>query len=191
MIELSRRMLLIALAVSACTSLDPAYYTLAPVPGRVRDGGPRSVKLRRVALAGYLDRADIIRGRTVYRLETATNERWGEPLGNMIGRILAEDLSQRLPRSTIFTEMGLISAESDATVETDIQRFDAGPDGSVLLVAQVAVERKGTAKATVRRPVRLNSPSSAAGTESEVAAMSIALGQLADLIAAALQDGGK
>ncbi|HVX47098.1 MAG TPA: PqiC family protein [Mycobacteriales bacterium] len=188
MIRLSRRALLTTLAVSACTSPDPAYYALAPVPGRTRAGGPRSVKLRRIALAGYLDRETIIRGRAGYRLETAANQRWGESLGEMIGRTLAEDLTQRLPGSTVFTEMSSISAEGDATVEIDIQRFDAGPDGSVLLVAQIAIERKGARTASVRRPVRLSSPAAASDTDSLVAAMSAAVGQLADVIAAELQN---
>ena len=187
---LSRRGLLgltLAGAAQACASPDVAYYTLAAVPGAPRRGGPAQVELRRPGLAGYLDRPEIVRSSSPYSLRVTSLERWGEPLGDLFARILAEDLNNRLPGSSVFTSTGSITAEADATVEMDIQRFDADPSGQVVLLAQVAVSR-GRARATAAtRVVRLLVQPAGPGTANLVAAMSAALGQLADALAAMLQ----
>ncbi len=188
---LSRRGLLglaLAGAATACASPEPAYFTLAAVPGAPRRGGPALIELRRPGLAGYLDRPEIVRSNTAYSLRVTGSERWGEPLGDLCARILAEDLNARLPGSSVFTSAGSITAEADATVEIDIQRFDADPSGQVVLLAQVAVSRGRTRTAAATRVVRLAVPPAGAGTAELVAAMSRALGQLADALAAMLRD---
>ncbi len=187
---LSRRSLLglaLAGAAQACASPDVAYFTLAAVPGAPRRGGPAQVELRRPGLAGYLDRPEIVRSNSPYSLRVISMERWGEPLGDLFTRILAEDLNNRLPGSSVFTSTGSITAEADATVEMDIQRFDADPSGQVVLLAQVAVSRGRTRATAATRVVRLTVQPTGPGTADLVAAMSMALGQLADVLAAMLQ----
>jgi uncharacterized lipoprotein YmbA len=187
MSTLPRRALLLLAALAGCTSPEPTYYTLTPVPGTPRGGAPRVVELRRIGLAGYLDRADVVHGRQGVQLQLGNNERWGEPLGDMIGRVLAEDLTGRLPGTTVYSAAGSISAEPDATVEVDIQRFDADSAGRVDLLAQVAVERRGSHRAETARTVRLSQPAAGSATPALVMAMSGALGQLADAIAGMLR----
>lgn len=150
-----RRALLVALGAAGCKSPEPAYFTLAPVPGTPTPGGPRLVELQRPGLAGYLDRPGIVRADNSYQLKVADAERWGEPLGDLIGRILSENLSQRLPGSSVFTTAGAISAPPDARIELDVQRFDADVSGSVVLLAQVAVSRGRGSPATTQT-VRLS-----------------------------------
>ncbi len=87
----------------------------------------------------------------------------------------------------MFTSAGSITAEADATVEMDIQRFDADPSGQVVLLAQVAVSRGRTRATAATRVVRLLVQPTGPGTAALVAAMSAALGQLADALAAMLQ----
>ena len=94
---LGRRALLVLLAVAGCASPDPAYYTLRPVAGTAVPSGGGPVKLARPGLAGYLDRPEIVRNSATNRLTLQSGERWGEPVGDMIGRVLAEDMGQRLP----------------------------------------------------------------------------------------------
>ena len=174
------------LALSGCTSPEPAYFTLAPVPGTPRPGGPKLVELQRPGLAGYLDRPGIVRADSAFQLNVAANERWGEPLGDLIGRILAEDLNQRLPGSSVFTSAGSISAQPDARVELDVQRFDADATGNVVLLAQVAVSRGRRANAATRT-VRLTQRPASPATRDLVAAMSTVLGGLADTLAGMLR----
>jgi uncharacterized protein len=184
---LSRRALLPAAAwlVASCTSTSPSLYTLEPPPGPVRRGAPRVIELRSIGLARYLERSQIVRSSEHFRLDVIPNDWWGEPLDTMIGRTLAHALTQRLPGSTVYVESGAISPEPDATVQVNVQRLDQDASGAVRLVAQFAVVRRAgdTRGATIEVPVR------GATTADLVAAMSEAVGQLADRIAATLAAG--
>jgi uncharacterized lipoprotein YmbA len=184
---LKRRTLLAGLALSACTSAEPAYYTLAALPGAAGAGGPKLVEVQRPGLAGYLDRPGIVRADSAYRLSVAGMERWGEPLGDLIGRVLAEDLNQRLPGSSVFTSAGSISADPDATVQLDVQRFDADAGGQVVLLAQVAVSRGRNRATAITQTVRQTMRPAGPATSDLVAAMSTVLGQLADTVAGTLR----
>ncbi len=185
-----RRDVLLAPALVAlwgCTSADPAIYTLRAVPGETTGGGPTTVKLARPGLAGYLDRPEIVRDSTANRLKLNSGERWGEPVGDMIGRVLALDLSQRLPGTSVFTEAGTISVDAAATVELDIQRFDLDTSGMVVLLAQVAVEQANSHEPSLTRSLRETVTPSGTGTPELVTAMSAALGQMADQVAGLLR----
>ncbi|MDO9708665.1 PqiC family protein [Paracraurococcus lichenis] len=186
-----RRGLLAALALGACArSPEPRLFTLAPLPGEARPGGPRTIELRRPGLAGYLDRPEIVRAAGPYQVGLAGAERWAEPFADMLGRVLAENLTQRLPGSTVFTEAGGLSADADGVVELDVQRFDADAAGRVTLLAQVAVRRgSGRREGTRTRSLRLSLPAAGDGTPAMVAAMSAALAQLADAVAGMLRGG--
>src|SRR3982751_6733481 len=95
-----RRSLLLLLALAGCRSPNPDLYSLVVPPGPALPGGPKLVALREVSLAGYLDRQAIVRSAEDYRLTVSENDWWGEPLGGMLTRVLAEALAQRLPRSS-------------------------------------------------------------------------------------------
>ncbi len=101
----------------------------------------------------------------------------------MIGRVLAEDLTQRLPGTTVFTEAGTISADASATVELDVQRFDLDESGQVVLLAQVAVRWGFGHDAAGARSLRLTARPVGNGTPELVMAMSRLVGQLADAVA--------
>ena len=182
----TRRMMVMGLGATAllagCASPEPNYFTLRALPGTAVPGSLRLVELRRIGLAGYLDRPEIVRNNADYRLSIGSNERWGEPLGNLVARVLAEDLTLRLPGTSVFTSAGSISAEPDATLEIDLQRLDADAGGQVVLLAQVAVSRTRNRSSAGARTVRLVVVPGGATTTDLVAAMSAALGQLADQI---------
>jgi uncharacterized protein len=182
MTPFARRGLLLGMALlpAACASSpNPALYTLAMVPGAVRHGAPKTVQLRSIALARYLERAQIVRSSEGYRLDLLGSDWWGEPLEAMLSRVLVQGLSQRLPDSTVFAETGAITATPAATVEVNLLRMDLDASGALLLQAQMAVGPR-TAAAEIRvRP-------DAAGTPALVAAMSQAVGLLADRLAGML-----
>jgi uncharacterized lipoprotein YmbA len=175
----------LGLVLAGCSSPEPDYHRLTMVPGVPRRMPPRAVEVRRVGLPGYLDRSEIMRAGPGTRLEALRNMRWGEGLGGMVGRVLAEDLAQRLPGCTVFNEAGSIALTADATIETEIQRFEAEQSGSVGLAAQVAI-RSGSSRPNAARVFRVAAPVAGPGAAAVAAAMSAALGQLADGIAAAL-----
>jgi uncharacterized protein len=169
-------------ALAACSSPDPALYTLAPAAGIVQSGGPRVVLVQQIAIAHYLERSQIVRSSENYRLDVMSNDWWGEPLGAMLSRVLVEELGQRLPHSTVIADNGAVSARPDATLELNVQRLDEDAAGNVILQAQAAVRFTGQSQPALRS-FRFSVPPPAPGVPGEVAAISAAVGRLADGIA--------
>lgn len=180
----SRRVALLGLAAlpTACASPNPKLYVLAPMPGAIHTSAPRIVALRAIAIPHYLERSQIVRSSEGYRMDVLPNEWWGEPLDAMMSRILIQELNQRLPNSTIYGDSGAISTSPSATVEINLQRLDVDHEGSVLLIAQIAVDGKTVASRGVTFTVR---PADGT-TQALVAAISVAIAQMADMIASML-----
>jgi uncharacterized lipoprotein YmbA len=178
---------LAAPALQACgSSPEPVLYTLAVRPGPVLTRGPRIVQVRDVGLPGYLDRKEIVRSTDDLKLDVRANAWWGEPLGGMLGRTIVLELSQRLPGSQIYSESGSITMDPYATVGIDFQRFDADKAGTVILLAQVAIQFNRPTR-TASRNFSISKPVPTADTPGHVAAMSDALGELSDGVATLLQ----
>jgi uncharacterized lipoprotein YmbA len=186
--SLTRRAALVLLAALpvACASPNPTLYVLAPVPGATRTGAPRTVALRAIAIAHYLERSQIVRSSEGYRIDVLSNDWWGEPLDTMISRILVQELNQRLPGNTVYADNGAISTPPDATVEINLQRLDLDGQGELLLSAQVAVDDHASSSRGVSFTIR----PTAATTQALVAAMSEATARLADTIASMLAPRG-
>jgi uncharacterized protein len=200
----SRRLVLGALAslpsLAGCsTSPTPKLYTLAPRPATagsrsatagsgstVASRSPMTVIVRQVDVAKYLDRPQIVRYSDSYEMKASEFERWGEGLPDMVTRVLVENLSQRLPASQVYAASGPLSLPvTDVTVEVNISKFDPDPGGTVILGAQWVVHSGSGKKARDNfhaREFRIAPTSN--DTAAQVAAMSDALGQLADQIAA-------
>ncbi len=176
-----RALWLLTVVATACTSPNPTLYTLAVVPGYTHTRAPRHIEVRAISMPHYLDRSEIVRSTEDFRLDVMGNDWWGESLDTMMGGVLVQELLQRLPGSIVFPENGAISSEPDASVEVNVQRFDADRSGAVVLMAVIAVLRHGETVAS--RPIRLRVMPRAPGTAGFVAAMSAATGQLADVIA--------
>lgn|SRR5208282_1710635 len=178
----------LAAALAACTSPDPALYTIAPVQGAAQNAGPKVILVQQIGLARYLERAQIVRSSENYRLDVMSNDWWGEPLASMLNRVLVAELSQRLPQSNVLGESGGVSATPDATIELNMQRLDEDATGVLVLQAQAGVSFKGR-PAPVLRSFHLTVPPSGPGVPDEVAAVSAAVGQLADGLASILLAG--
>src|SRR6266536_3437575 len=175
-------------AFAACSSPSPTLYTIAPVEGLVRTAGPKVILLQQIGLVRYLERSQVVRSSENYRLDVMSNDWWGEPLSAMLSRILVGELGQRLPQSVVISESGAVSASPDATVALNVQRLDEDAAGSLVLQAQASVNFKGRG-APALQAFRFAVPPSAPGVPGEVAAISAAVGQLADGLAAILAAG--
>src|ERR1700722_19823399 len=172
------------LAQVACSSPDPNLYTIASISAATQTGAPKVIALRQIGLARYLERSQIVRSSENYRLDVMSNDLWGEPLGSMLARVLVDELSQRLPQSTVYAETGAVSVSPDATIELNVSRLDENTAGTLVLQAQAA-GGKGRGE-PVTRGFRFEIPPSDSGIGGEVAAISVAVGQLADGLAAML-----
>jgi uncharacterized protein len=164
---------------TGCSSPNPALYTIAPIPGTPRGPGPKVVVLQQISLARYLERSEIVRSSENYRLDVMNNDWWGEPLPSMLSRVLIEEVSQRLPQSTILSSSGAVSVSPDATIEINVQRLDEDAAGRLVLLAQASVDFKGR-RTPIVRSFRFMQTTPVPGVAGEVAAISTAVGQLAD-----------
>jgi len=193
--------LLLLPALARCSTTPPArLYTLAPRPGtpinrtaetvmlkRVaapidRTAGTGTVMLKHVEIAKYLDRPQIVRFSGPYELTISEFDRWGESLSDMATRVMVANLSQRLPGSQVFAASGPLSLNSsNTTVELNIDKFDVDPGGRVVLLAQWVIHH---VKSEQFRSQEIHVATASNGISDQVAAMSDALGQLANQIAA-------
>jgi uncharacterized protein len=179
----------LGMLLAACSSPNPNLYTIAPVPGQVaQSGAPGVVLVRDVSVAHYLERSQIVRSSDNYRLDVMSNDWWGEPMGAMLNRVLVDELSARLPRSTVASEAGLGGVTPGATVEVNVSRLDEDARGELVLQGQTTVTKHGQ-REPVLRSFRFAVMPSRPGTPGEVAAISTAVGQLADMIATMVATG--
>ena len=190
-----RRRRLAALAVpglalpglAACgSSPNPVYYTVATRTGPTLPAGPKIVLLKDIGLASYLDRREIVRSSEGYKLDVMSNDWWGEPLGGMLNRVLVVELSQRLPNSKVYGESGAITSDHNVMVGVNIQRLDGDKAGMLILIAQAAAEFNRPQRSAARN-FSISKPLPTQDIPGLVAAISDALGELADGIASLLQ----
>jgi len=141
-----------------------------------------------VGLARYLDRPQIVYSAANDRLDVRSNDWWGEPLGPMFNRVLAEELGQRLPQTGVISDSSVVSVMPDARVELDVQQLDRDAAGSLILRAQASVTFRNP-KHSVLRNFRFAVPTIEAGIRGQVKATSTAVAQLADGLASLLVSG--
>ncbi|MFI4999093.1 MAG: membrane integrity-associated transporter subunit PqiC [Reyranellales bacterium] len=174
------------LGAACSTSPEPALYTIPMKPGAVLPAGPKVVQLRDIGLARYLDRKEVVRSSEGYKLGVMANDWWGESLTSMLSRVIVVGLSQRLPGSNIYAEGGAISADANAVLAVNIQRLDLDQAGVLELMAQAAVEFNRP-KRTASRTFRITKPLPTPDVPGQVAAISDAVAELTDGLAALLQ----
>jgi uncharacterized lipoprotein YmbA len=176
------------LVAASCASPDPKLYTIAPVPGAELSGAPKVVAVHGVGVPQYLQRNPIVQSSGDYRVTLRADAWWGEPIDAMLGRVLTEDLAQRLPKSTIYNSSGVVTGSPDATVELEVRRLDLDRNGNLILVALGSVTFKKQDSADTRS-FRLSQPLPSSGVEGQVAATSTAIAQVADRLAGMLASG--
>jgi uncharacterized protein len=178
----------LCLLPAACSSADPKLYTIAAVSGATEHGTPKTVLVQQVAIARYLDRTHIVRSSQDYRVDVMSNDWWSETPGEMVSRVLAQELQERLPGTVVFRSNSPLTLTPDATVDVSIDQLDEDAAGQVVLRGLAGVTFKKHSE-PVARPVRFSVTPPAAGTSGEVAAISTAVGQLADTLAVMLAQG--
>jgi len=195
---IARSSWLVALAMLAgCAASEPSrFYTLSPqVPATAEAAVGASAPVRatrgNVALAPvqvprYLDRPQLVTRTDANTLRLSEFDKWSEPLADMIGRVLSEDLARRLPHQRVFVLPVRQAVPIDRIVDVQIMRFDADASGLVTLDARWQVFAGAGRSLLAARDSVVRETASGAGEAATVAAMSRALSRLSADIAAAL-----
>lgn len=176
-----RRHLILAslLALAACASKPTTYLALAPMPGSIHSGGGMPVAVAHVAMPASIDRLYLTSATGPNTLHVANHARWGAPLGGEAQSALAADLAQRLPGIEV-SMPGDPLPRGARTVHVNVTRFLPDPAWVALDADwRVTARRRILARGRVR--IRVPAGATPGG---KAQAMSIAIGRLADQIAA-------
>jgi uncharacterized protein len=158
-------------------ALDPVSTGAAPAAGA--NGTP--VKVDAVHIPPALDRDSMVRGESDNQLQISSEDRWAGDLGEMIRRVLTQDLAQRLPSGMVVAPESPAPAGARGLV-IDILTFQPR-GGDVVLDADWTLLQGTQANPVLRRSVHLTQ-SATPSAQGEAEAMSTLLGQLADDITA-------
>jgi uncharacterized protein len=179
--------LLLLLLLTACgSSPKTQFYTLDAVPGAgqaetVHAHGP--IMVGHVDLPATLDRLWIVRSGSGNAIEVSDVDRWAAPLDELVRNALTGDLRSRLPPGTVLAP-GDTAPEGTRTVTLNVLQFMADQSGRVVLDTDWSVQRGN------RRGMPQHAEIQVAGSGNSgaavAAAMSQAVAQLADRIAATL-----
>jgi len=189
--------LLAAMVIAGCTLLSPRhdpsrFYTLATrergaAPATAaRESGP-SILIGPVTFPAYLDRNEVAIRVSPSELRYALAERWAEPLVQNFTRVLVEDLANALGSDRVAGLTANAGLVADFAIEVVVVRFEAGDDGGAQLTARWAV-RDRTRKILRIRQSQIQHQATTATTEGGVNALSAALGDLAEEMAATVRE---
>ncbi|MDH3207974.1 MAG: PqiC family protein [Gemmatimonadota bacterium] len=184
-----RALVVLSMCLAGCLGprADPsAYFLLSPAPTPA-EGGPLQVVvgIGPVTIPGYLDRPQIVVRVSDNEVAVSEVDRWAEPLGANLARVLQENLSLLLPSSTYVDYPWYESDAPDYGVGLDVRRFESDATGAVVLEATWRLTGGGSA--LDGGTVRIDEAAVAVGRAPAVAAQSRALAELSRQIAAAVR----
>lgn len=185
------------LVATGCGRSRPTqFYLLAPViaPAERESAsghGTRVFGIAPIELPPYLNRAEFVTRTGNHGLRVAEFHRWAEPLDDAVGRTLVENLARLRPsdRFVLLPWTGG-SAPPVNRLWLEVLRFERGPDGQVQLEARWMVTAGESKELVPFTTTEVRIPSEAPEYNATAAAMSRALGELAEIIAAALPSKG-
>ena len=168
-----------AFLLAACSgTVDSRYYLLSTVPPSASAApGAKAVAVSAVHLPGVLDRPELVVRTGAETVDILEFDRWAEPLDQMVPRVLAQDLSSRLPAAAS-------SDGSERRLHVVIDEFMSDQAGGARLAGKWwTLERDQTSAAKQEHGFVLATSTSGGQGRQIAAALSSLLGQLADDIA--------
>lgn len=180
----------LACALADCgASPKTHYFTLAAAPAAESKqvSISRPVTVAAVHVPPSLDRRSMVRRTSETTVDVSGEDRWTAPLGDMMQRVLSQDLAARLPRDKVILPDAPAPPHTAQIVVTVVQ-FGPDASGRTVLEGGWSLLEGAPARPVLRRDVALRTDREARDAEDQAAAMSQLLGQLATGIAAALAE---
>jgi uncharacterized lipoprotein YmbA len=191
----ARRLMLlgaVGLALSACAGRPPVLYVLGTPSPAAESAQPLTgrpvIEVQRVLMPDYLDVTDILIRRPGNVMDPSATGRWGERLSVGFRRALADDLARDLPGFTVTTQR--LTDPSFRQVLTEVETFEARPDGQVVLSARWRLTDSNGDRQLAGEHVSLTEQAASTGDAAIVAAMSRAIERLAQVIVTAVDRTG-
>lgn len=165
------------------------FYTLSvpPAPtGRHSISSP--VQLAAVHIPPSLDRRQMVRMTNENSVQISETDRWSAPFDEMVRNVLSQDLAALLPKGKVILPEAPAPRGAGTLVVT-IAQFGPDASGEVKLNGSWALLNNSSGGPQLERDFELDG-GRAANAEATAAAMSRALNQLANTIAADLPKTG-
>lgn len=129
--------------VGGCSLLSPQpdrsrYFVLMPKEGTGETPAAAGVTSRNsdvaiglgpISLPNYLDRPEVVTRLSDTEVSVSNVDRWGEPLGSSVSRVLAQDLSSEWPGLQVVQFPWSRKARIDYTASVDFLRLEKTADG--------------------------------------------------------------
>lgn len=189
--------LIISLPLAGCLASAPAtrLYMLSPLEDvaatsrtePVKPATARLIVVRDVHLPGYLDRPQIVTREGGQRLNLAEFDQWGGDLREDMTRILALNLDRLLPGARVVGAPTPGGLQPDIRLDVEVLRFEREADGQVRLSARWWVRRPTVINTLPSSPVTVTVSPGGNTYAAVVAAMSVAVGDLARTMAESLR----
>jgi uncharacterized lipoprotein YmbA len=180
--------------LAACGSSPPTrFYILSEIapPAPATAAAARAatpslipVRLQPLALAPELDRPELVTRNGPNRVQVADFDRWAAPLVDQIRQVLSDDLAARLPPGWVADPNEPATSDARRLLTVAIDEFYGDAHCAVSLRASWSLTNPPAAVQQGSEQVQL--PASATCTDELPAAMSRAIGVLADRLAAVL-----
>jgi hypothetical protein len=174
-----------AILLAGCVSAPSRFYTLNAAA--TSDGSPVlpcTVTIEPVSVPAMVDHPPITVQLDANRVELDEFNRWAEPLGDNLARVVAENLAVLLGTPKVAAGP-VANFKPDYQVPLHVQRFESVPGKSVLVEALWVVQKTGGAAQSGHTIA--SQPVSGPGYEALVAAHSRALATVSRDLAAAIR----
>jgi uncharacterized lipoprotein YmbA len=185
---------IISLLVSGCGSSAPSrFYTLTSLKSAEPVQQPAGEKIKTIVRIGpvdipdYLNRPQIVTRTSQNELSIAEFDRWGGSLKNDVSRVLIENLSSALASGHVTVVPWKQYAPGSYRVPLTISRLDVTPGGNLYLKAQFSIIDKDGKTVNAIRESSISKPVNGTGYGVVVAAISDALADLSQEIAASMR----
>jgi uncharacterized lipoprotein YmbA len=148
-----------ALLLAGCSSTPTRVFDLstgadtAPATIASPGGGPL-IWVDKPAVAGYVDRAQMVTRSSGNRISMHEFEVWSDPPADLIARAIVDDLALRFGKDRVMRTPVSRHATPDWQVELDVTRFDVDDAGQAVLDARwTLLAGTGDRLAATRREV--------------------------------------
>lgn len=188
----------VCLMITGCLNPGPAvspatrYYVLASMidsslrldtPGGLAD---ISVGIRPVAIPAYLERPQLVTRLTDNALQVDDFNRWAEPLGESISRVIAANLQSLTGSRQLYSLPTRRSVGSDVLLTLNVLRFEADADGRVTLQVAWQIRATNDHSVILEQRSRFSQLSDNTSADAIVHSMSLTLAELSKQVAQAL-----
>ncbi|MBV8092244.1 MAG: membrane integrity-associated transporter subunit PqiC [Acetobacteraceae bacterium] len=178
---------LLFVGLAACRSPPTHFYLLDATPSSQRwTASGKPIEINHIVIPAVLDRNSLVVRSGPNELKVSDADRWAAPLDDMTQRVLAADLRDRLPPSLILQPGDPTPSSGARQLTVVIRQFMGDTAGVVRLNADWSLVAGQPSQPVQRRSEAITVQARSAEAPDLVAAMSQAVGQLADRIGAAV-----